>query len=220
MGTDKTKMIGAIVARDYRAAGIFQKYGIDFCCGGKRTIDDVCQEKGIASDLVEADLATLSATVSTKAHDFASWSTPFLVDYILNKHHHYIRTIAPQISMYAEKVAMVHGEWRPETKVIALKWKQLVGELLEHMEIEEQDFFPDIRQEIKPATSFTGLEADHEQAGQLMADIRELSDDYTPPAGACTTYRVLYATLQEFEENLHEHVHLENNVLFTRVTEA
>jgi regulator of cell morphogenesis and NO signaling len=161
-------------------------------------------------------------------HDFASWEPTFLMDYIRNIHHSYVRKAGPQIAAYAAKVARVHGEAHPETVEIATVFHGLLSELMDHLEKEEQRLFPayqaflslgtdqqSARQELE--TTLNELEDEHEGAGQAMARIRALSNDFTPPADACNTYRVLYALLEEFEGDLHQHVHLENNVLFVQI---
>lgn len=224
--------VGSIVAQDYRAASVFKKFGIDFCCGGGKSVAKACADKGVDQAQVEAALATLDQIpVPASRLDFNSWNLPFLTDYIVNVHHRYVLDTVPQILAFAKKVAKVHGHAYPETVKIAELFTTLGQELLAHLDKEEQVLFPYIqrlwhtRSEhgklIAPAFGSARnpihmMELEHETAGEIMAEIRQLSNDFTPPESACNTYRVLYAMLEEFEQDLHQHVHLENNILFPK----
>lgn len=221
--------VGEIVAHDYRTAEVFKRFGIDFCCGGKKPLSKVCQDKGVAIEELQEALLALDASPVTATLPFDEWDLPFLAEYIVNVHHQYVRVKVPLIIQYAEKVARVHGERYPENMKIAELFMDLGHALLLHLQKEEEILFPYIKNlaqsETNPvlaaAFSVNGpiqvMEMEHEEAGELMDDIRQLSHDFTPPEGACNTYRVLYSLLQEFEEDLHQHVHLENNILFPKV---
>lgn len=224
------RTIGEIVAEDYRAAQVFKQYDMDFCCGGGRTVKEACEKKGIAVDDIAADLAMLGGS-SGRADNYKDWSPGFLVDYIMNNHHNYVRNKLPEIQQYAQKVAKVHGSSYPENIEILSVFKRLAPELLHHLEKEEQVLFPYIKELVEadrnnkkpPAPNFGSaehpvkmMEAEHEEAGEAMEQIRQLSNDFTPPEEACATYRVLYANLEEFRDDLHKHVHLENNILFPK----
>lgn len=224
--------IGELVAQDYRRAGVFKQYGIDFCCGGDRTLEAACEKEGVALDEVEQALHIADARGSTPAIRPGTWSPGFLADYIVNEHHTYVREQIPVLRSFARKVARVHGDAHPEVVEIAERFDELAAELLRHVQEEEDVLFPYIkalaaeqgpeRECAAPGTareSIQALEDDHEHAGALMREIRARSGDFTPPDGACNTYRALYAKLEEFEEDLHRHVHLENNILFPE-TEA
>lgn len=221
--------IGEIVAQDYRTASVFKRYGIDFCCGGKRSVADACTEKGVDLATIEQELSELVQQPSALQMSYKDWAADFLTDYIVNRHHTYVRKAIPEITAYAEKVAKVHGKGHPETLEIFYNWKALASELESHMLKEENILFPYIKQLAKvdenqvltpPFETVQNpvnmMEMEHEDAGDLMRKIRELSSDFTPPQDACTTYRVLFNLLEDFENDLHEHVHIENNVLFPK----
>jgi regulator of cell morphogenesis and NO signaling len=224
--------IGEMVAEDYRTAGVFKRFGIDFCCGGKRPLTEACLEKGVEVRAMEEALAILQQQPVQSQNNYRDWPAGFLADYIVNRHHGYIRKAIPQITDFAEKVARVHGKRNPETVDIFVHWKALAAELVSHMAKEENVLFPYIKTLSETDSCSCSLpsfgrvenpirmmEMEHEEAGELMHTIRLLSNDYTPPANACTTYRVLYSFLAEFEADLHEHVHLENNILFPKAIE-
>lgn len=224
--------IAEIVASDYRTAEIFKKHGIDFCCGGKKTIGKVCTEKNIDASKLEEEIFTLQTQPKDNEHNFNEWSFTFLSDYILNVHHTYVNNNLNLITEFAQKVARVHGDHNTETKDIARLWGDVVLELTMHMKKEELVLFPYIRNlenyskgELKvfPSSHFGTvknpirmMENEHDLAGSLMKDIDLLSNNFTPPAYACNTYRVLYAKLKEFQVDLHRHIHLENNILFPK----
>jgi regulator of cell morphogenesis and NO signaling len=227
--------VAEIVAEDYRTAEIFKKHGIDFCCGGKKTIAKVCSEKGIDSELLERDLQTVQEKPVDRQQDFKNWSLGFLADYIVNVHHTYVNNNLSLISEFADKVARVHGHHNTETVEINELWQQVVAELTPHMKKEELVLFPYIKNierfmngetDKVPQPHFGTvknpvkmMEHEHDVAGELMHRIAALSGNYSPPEYACNTYRVLYAKLKEFEDDLHSHIHLENNILFPKAIE-
>lgn len=224
------QMIGEMVAQDYRAAGVFKRFGIDFCCNGKRSLQQACKEKGIDSAMIEQELHALKQQPTALQHSYQDWSVDFLADYIVNRHHTYIRKAIPEITALAEKVARVHGKRHPETQEIFYNWKALASELESHLLKEENILFPYIKKMASANESSNPpfgsvqnpvrmMEMEHEDAGELMLTIRRLSDDFTPPEDACTTYRVLFNFLAAFESDLHEHIHLENNILFPKAME-
>lgn len=224
------KTVGEIVASNYRAADVFKKYGIDFCCGGGVGLSEICRRKSIKLADIENDLQSMTGQ-KDYSNDFDRWQLDFLIDYIINQHHAYVMENIPQIIQYADKVAKVHGENHPETIEINRLFYEAAMELDTHMQKEERILFPHIKQLVKakketasfPASHFGTvgnpikmMEMEHETVGDIFKKIATLSDDYTPPLAACNTYRVLYAKLQEFETDLHKHVHLENNILFPK----
>lgn len=220
--------VAEIVASDYRKANIFNQFGIDFCCGGKKPLSEVCQEKNVDLVTLEQALAQVSATPGSGIHwNFQQWDTAFLVDFIENAHHGYVRAQTPRLLFFGEKVARVHGQKWPEVLDIYANVRRIADELLTHMDKEEKVLFPYIKRLAgagpAPGAPFGTvqnpirmMESEHEEAGRLMHEIRVRSNDFTPPEGACNTFRVWYALLKEFEEDLHLHVHLENNILFPR----
>jgi regulator of cell morphogenesis and NO signaling len=224
--------IAELVANDYRTAEIFKKHKIDFCCGGKKSMAKACAEKNIDPQQLEEEILSLQNKTNQPAHNFNEWGLGFLADYIQQVHHTYVNNNLNLISEFADKVARVHGEHAPETKEIAGLWREVVAELTMHMKKEELLLFPYIKNlerfskgEIShlPSSHFrtiknpiSMMEQEHDLAGSLMKSIAVLSNDFTPPAHACNTYIVLYAKLKEFQDDLFQHIHLENNILFPK----
>jgi regulator of cell morphogenesis and NO signaling len=233
LGSPTLPTIAEMVASDYRKAAVFTRFGIDFCCGGKKNLADVCREKNLDRAEVEQALLSLDALPGGGIHwDFQSWDTNFLIDFIVNAHHSYVRNQLPRLMVFGEKVARTHGNRWPETREIFSLLQVLGPDLLAHMAREEEVVFPAIQNLVaatryrldtpKPAprnfeVPFGVLENEHEEAGEIMHRITTLSNGFTPPAEACNTFRVWYSLLKEFSEDLYLHVHLENNILFPRV---
>jgi regulator of cell morphogenesis and NO signaling len=231
---EQGQTIGELVAKDYRKAEIFKKYGLDFCCGGKKSVARACSEKGIDAAQVEKELNALTESPVSRSQDFAAWDLSFLADYIENTHHTYVRESLPALTEYTTKIARVHGQRHPELVAVAQHFAAVAAELTSHMPKEERILFPYIRQLNQAAKAGTTMERpgfgtiqnpinmmemEHEAAGNSMEAIRELTGGYTVPADGCTTYRLAFAKLQEFEADLHEHIHLENNILFPKALE-
>jgi regulator of cell morphogenesis and NO signaling len=217
--------VGQIVADDYRASQIFRAKGMDFCCGGKKTLSSVCKAKSIELDEVLKELSQLQDS-ETEQHHFNEWDLDFLADYIVQNHHSFVRKMLPELKFYAEKVAGVHGDSYPQLLEVLEKVNQLSYELLDHLEKEETDLFPQIKDMVQQQNSGLAkgslleiLEAEHENAGEIMAEIESLTNDFTPPEDACASFRVLFQNLEGFQKDLHKHVHLENNILFPKALE-
>lgn len=231
MSEVKEKAVGEIVKENFKAADVFSKHGIDFCCGGKIGLEQACNESGSDLSTVVLELNQLENQAGAGNFDFDSWELSFLIDFIINTHHNYIRKAVPEILPLAQKVAEVHGDLHPEVIQINHLFNTLVNELMSHMEKEEQILFPMIKKMVDPKTSqeeldnfhcgsvdgpISVMEAEHDNAGDVLKEISKLSSGYTLPEGACNTYRVLYGKLNEFENDLHRHIHLENNILFPK----
>ncbi|MGM0547296.1 MAG: iron-sulfur cluster repair di-iron protein [Bacteroidota bacterium] len=225
--------VGQIVKEDYRTAQVFQKYNLDFCCGGNRTIEEACEAENLDPKEIFKALDQLNQA-GPKEDNYDQWSLDFLVDYIVNNHHKFTRNKLPEIGRYAKKVAKVHGGRHEELNKIYYEFTMLHTEIFNHLDKEERILFPYIKQlveaekqGVKPddpafgmaANPITMMEEEHDEAGTSMAKIRRLSNDFTPPEDACTTYRLLYQNLEGFEKDLHKHVHLENNILFPKALE-
>lgn len=223
--------VGDIVSDNYHAAGVFREFGIDFCCGGHKTLQEVTAKKGIDPEQVAVKLSQISEGSTGNAENYNEWEPNFLIDYIVNTHHQFVRNKTEEVAAYAAKVAKVHGGRHPENIEIFQLFMSLSEELLEHIEDEEKNVFPLIKQlyqekkeEKASDTSLlknlqkqlSQMLEEHEGAGGLMAQIRDLSHEFTPPQDACATYRILYQNLEGFEKDLHKHVHLENNILFKK----
>lgn len=221
-----SKTLAQIVNENYKAANIFERYDLDFCCKGKRSLQNACEEKGLSVDLITSELNAFNKGESP-AIDFDKIPLAELADYIVATHHNYTKKELPQIFAYLQKVASKHGDRHAELKTIFEKFSELKDEMETHMRKEELILFPKIKELEKDIQnhSQTGLsiripimvmEDEHEYAGSLLKEIRSLSNDYNPPADACTTYRLCFAALQAFEIDLHQHIHLENNILFPK----
>jgi regulator of cell morphogenesis and NO signaling len=227
------KTLSDIVTENYQAARVFEKYGLDFCCGGKKQFGKACSEKGVNPEaLVEEIQKPYSAAERTLR--FNEWELDFLIDYIVNNHHQYVREMIPVVSAHVEKVAAVHGENHPETVDVAKIFGIIYKDLKQHMMKEEQILFPYIKYMVKAkqnnipaeapyfgqvAKPIKMMEAEHQAAGDGFEAIRKLTNDYTLPEDACNTFKAAYKELKEFEEDLHKHVHLENNILFPKSIE-
>jgi regulator of cell morphogenesis and NO signaling len=224
-----TSTLKSIVTEDFRAAAVFEKYSLDFCCKGGVTIDEACAARNVDASGVFADLDRLAGVPISAAERFGEWNTEALIDHILAVHHAYVREAIPVLSVHMEKVARVHGERHPELVLIAQHFATVAGELQDHILKEERVLFPYIRslavarREGKRAEAphfgsaanpIRMMEAEHVAAGDTLYTVRSLSNNYTVPEDGCTTYRVTYQELRQFEEDLHRHVHLENNILF------
>jgi len=219
--------VGEIAAKDMRKAELLKKKGIDFCCGGKKTLEQACSEKGLDVIRIKQELEDAAKLPPTTTHlDFNILKPSFLVDYIVNVHHAYVYQNAPVIEDLAHKVAAHHGSNIPALNKIYQKVAQLNAELIPHMRKEEQVLFPAIKfLESNGQSGFDSIsdpirfmEKEHDTAGNLIKDIRVLSDNYNAPEGSCNSLKMLYYKLEEFESDLLQHIHLENNILFPKVT--
>lgn len=234
MNLTQDKIIGDLVAEDYRAASVFGNYGIDFCCQGNRTINDACLKKGIDSSKVVKDLNEVLSVQSSGSIDYRSWPLDLLADYVEKKHHRYVEERIPVLKQYLDKICKVHGKHHPELFKINELFNESAGELTKHMKKEELVLFPFIRKMVAHKANGTEMIApsfgtvenpvemmmhEHTAEGERFRQIEELTSGYNPPADACNTYRVSFAFLKEFEEDLHLHIHIENNILFPKSIE-
>lgn len=231
---ENDETLGQIVAKDLRKAQVFKKYGLDFCCGGKKTVKEACAEKGLDVTKVEQELQQADKLPSSRPLPYGDWSLGFLADYIVNTHHTYVKKTLPDIRAYADKVMKVHGNHHPELLRIHQLVEDVNTELMAHMVKEERVLFPYIKElgaaknNAQPlhATHFgtvqnpiSMMEMEHEMVGKNLEEIRKLSNNYLLPDDACASYSLLYRMLDEFEEDLHLHIHLENNILFPKALE-
>lgn len=232
--SDSNKTVREYVVDDFRTAAVFERFGLDFCCGGGQPLSDACRSQNVDEAALRVELAAACAGPAGDAPDPKQWDLDVLSDYIVEKHHAFVRDALPALQQHSSKVAAVHGLNHPEMVRVAEIVGQVVEEMTGHMRKEEMILFPHIRdmararhdgQTLPPAPFGTVagpihvMEAEHDSAGAAMKEIRRLTSDYTPPADACTTYRVLFQELEAFEKDLHRHVHLENNILFPRAME-
>ena len=223
--------VGELVAGDFRTAAVFSKYGIDFCCKGNRTLEEVCEKKGLDSNAIEDELVAVLESKSDSSIDFKSWPTDLLIDYIEKTHHRYVEEKSIALLFYLDKLCKVHGQRHPELFEIALHFKICAGELAQHMKKEELILFPFVKKMYYALRDNTNIEQphfgtvdnpiammqdEHENEGERFRKIAQLTNDYNPPADACETYKVTFAMLKEFEQDLHKHIHLENNIVFPK----
>lgn len=226
--------LSQIVSKNFRAAGIFEKYSLDFCCRGNKSLSDACIEKNLIEEEILTELQNTEISSYSSFLRTAGWELDFLVDYIINNHHNYVRNSIPSILTYAEKVAMKHGENHPETIEIHSIFLRVSKDLKQHLMKEEEILFPFIKylvktekQKLKTERPYFGtlsnpinmMEAEHIIAGDSMSQIRKLTNNFNPPEEVCTTFKTYFNELKEFEEDLHQHVHLENYLLFPRAIE-
>ena len=225
MKTYKQTKIGDIVTQDFRAAEVFKKAGIDFCCGGSQSLEAACRDKKLDVAEIESELEKLENSELVSSHRFNEWKLDFLCDYIVNTHHQTVMKLLPELTFYTQKIAEVHGDNHPELSEIANLFAQVDTELRQHLRNEEEVLFPAIREVLKTNSAeskatiiseITRMTGEHEFAGGAMDKINELSHHYAVPEDGCNTYRVAYKLLEQFEDDLHIHVHLENNILYPK----
>ena len=225
MKTYKQTKIGDIVTQDFRAAEVFKKAGIDFCCGGSQSLEAACRDKKLDVAEIESELEKLENSEPGSSHKFNEWKLDFLCDYIVNTHHQTVMKLLPELTFYTQKIAEVHGDNHPELPEIANLFAQVDTELRQHLCNEEEVLFPAIREVLKTNSAeskatiiseITRMTGEHEFAGGAMDKINELSHSYAVPDDGCNTYRVAYKLLEQFEDDLHIHVHLENNILYPK----
>jgi regulator of cell morphogenesis and NO signaling len=221
--------VGDIVRKNPRASAVFKKYRIDFCCNGNRPFEEVCAEAGLEPAAIKEEITHSKEEAGAGLHA-DKWSLDFLIDYIIQNHHAYVLNALPGIEELLIKVNSVHGNDHPELSSIVTHFASLVRELMQHMQKEEQILFPVIKEmvagkkkSVKAPIPFGSvrnpimvMEEEHAGAGEDLENIRRLSNNFTAPSDACFSYRLLYKQLEEFEEDLHQHVHLENNILFPK----
>lgn len=215
--------LGQIVTDDFRAASVFKAAGLDFCCGGKKSLAEACSEKNINPDHVIGKLMELESSSGSRGHNFSEWSPSFLADYIVNTHHKYVLKNLPDLLFYTARIAQVHGDRHAELIEVADIFSQINSELLQHLRNEEEVLFPAVKRVMEHGTSadrnlirseIDRMSGEHEFAGGALDRINEMTRGYQVPDDACNTYRVTMKLLSEFEDDLHIHVHLENNILF------
>jgi regulator of cell morphogenesis and NO signaling len=218
-------LLGELVAEDFRTAEIFKKAGIDFCCGGKKTLEQACQEKNIDQKLIGEELKALASVPVAANLNFKDWDLDFLVDYIVNTHHKYVIKTMPDLIFYTHKIATVHGSRHPELVEVEKIFQQVNKELHQHLQQEEDVLFPAIKAALtqrsealraKISSEIIRMSDEHESAGGAMDKISELTDHYTLPGDTCNSYLVTFNLLNQFEDDLHIHVHLENNILYPK----
>jgi len=219
--------LSGIVLEHNEVIPVLEKYSLDFCCRGKRTLTEACAEKNISLSMVVSEMK--QATTKTKpVMPFTEMTADQLIGYILIHHHFYVKNTMPVIMSYLEKLVSKHGQKYPWMDEVYRLFTAVKEELEPHMQKEEMILFPRIKEiaalalvqkssghdAVYITAPIQVMEAEHDNAGQLLFRIREITNNYTPPEDACTTHIVCLEALKSFEADLHQHVHLENNILF------
>lgn len=232
MSIDTTSTIGQLVAEKPSRARLFEKIGIDYCCGGKRPLAEVAQEKGLDANTVARMLEAAESVGAgqTTEKDWTAASMSDLIDNIMVEHHQYLWEEMPRITFLTEKVANAHGDSNEKLREVASVFAEARAELESHMTKEERVLFPLIRR-LEAGETPDGhcssvrapiavMEAEHDSAGDALKILRDRTDNFTLPEWGCNTYRAMLDALETFEANMHTHVHKENNILFPRAIET
>jgi len=234
MNVDAGRTVRELAIEIPNATRTFEKLGIDYCCGGSRSLRDACRHAQLAVEEVVGALeqeSTFQSATNTDGQEVATGTLAQLAEHIVHKHHAYVKQEIPRIQQLLKKVVAVHGTAHPELGKIQQVFQELSAEMSSHMMKEENILFPYIaamesavnggRPKPRPAFGSVSnpvhmMELEHDSAGVALKTISELSGNYTPPEEACFSYKTLFTALKEFESDLHQHVHLENNILFPR----
>jgi regulator of cell morphogenesis and NO signaling len=219
--------VGELVRAVPSRSRIFENLGIDYCCGGKKPLAEVCRTKNLDPATVISMLAALASTPETVAVNPGTMGLSELCDHIEFVHHGYLKEELPRLDFMTRKVAAVHGDHEPRLLAVRRVFESFQAEMISHTKEEDETVFPAIRDleaggcdKASAVTSlrdaFAKLESEHDNAGAALAEFKNLTDSYTPPDWACNTFRALYDELAQLEKNMHQHVHKENNVLFPR----
>jgi regulator of cell morphogenesis and NO signaling len=233
MSMTAEKTVRALALENIAATRVFEKLGIDYCCGGNKSLEEACRASNLAIDQVidSLEMAEKAAHAAQKDRNWQVEPLADLVGHIENTHHKYTLAEMARLTPLLDKVCSVHGKNHPELHQVRAGFKSLVQELTTHMMKEERVLFPFIvrmeeaviqKEPVLPSpfgsvqNPVTMMEHEHDSAGNALRAMREASCGYTPPGDACISYQTLYKALADFEADLHQHIHLENNVLFPR----
>jgi regulator of cell morphogenesis and NO signaling len=230
---ESSSFVTDIVIHDYRTADVFRKYNIDFCCGGKWSLDMICQNKNLKTEVIIEELSKIvRQTSSNAALDFDNWDIDFLTDYIFNVHHLYLKRALPEVKEQVMKFLEEHRNKFPELEELETIINRFIKEIPPHMKREEEIFFPYIKQifhAYKHRESYAKLLIrtlrkpleevmlkEHETTGSNLHRLRTITNNYTPPNKACIAHKVTFAKLKELDDDLVQHIHLESNILFPK----
>lgn len=221
--------VADIVAQDFRASDVFRKHQIDFCCGGKIKLQDIENHYPVQPAILVAELNSLFSNQQPAAFAYNDWDLDFLADFIERTHHKFVKTEIPVLTAYLTKIAEVHGQNHPELPEVKNLFEGAAAALLTHLEEEEKVLFPLVRELAKSDKQASSSEQkeiltkklsklieEHENEGARFKTIARLTSNYSIPADACNTYMVAISKLEAFEKDLHQHIHLENNILFPK----
>jgi regulator of cell morphogenesis and NO signaling len=223
--------VGQLVSERPARARVFEKFGIDYCCGGKKPLEQACSDKGVDLQKVLDDLRAAEQQGSPDDTDWVKATMTELAEHIQQTHHAYLKQELPRLDAITNKVAAVHGDRHPEMVQVREVFVNLKAEMESHMAKEEMILFPLCRKLDTAKEAFAShcgsvqnpirvMIAEHEDAGHALEQFRTLTHDYTPPTDACNTFRALLDSLRQLEADMHQHVHKENNILFPRAIEA
>ncbi|MGD1107286.1 MAG: iron-sulfur cluster repair di-iron protein [Terracidiphilus sp.] len=226
-----TKTVREIALEQPHSIRVFELFGIDYCCGGRKSLAEACIARGVSVDAVQAALDSAANAAASLPVDWSQSPLQALIEHIVATHHSYVKAELPRLAALAQRVVNRHGDTQPHLPALQKIIAQLDHELTHHLAKEENVLFPYVAV-LEAAMAFGGaipdacfgtvanpiamMTSEHDAAGALLADIDRLSDHFTTPAGACPTYHAFYDGLKEFEQDLHQHIHLENNILFPR----
>ena len=226
---ETTQPIGEIVANFPTAGLIFKKYRIDFCCGGDRPLVEAVQAKGLDTEVIVAELNEIYQEAERRKERGTDWTAlgyAELVDHVVNTHHAYLKNELAGLGEFVARIRNVHGSGHPELLQLDDLFRKVKSELEEHMIKEETIVFPLIKQYAaeggrdilaKAVAAIDELEAEHSAVGEILSEMRDITSEYTLPPEACRTYTVTFQKLIELEDDMFQHIHLENNIMFPRL---
>ncbi|MGA9671569.1 MAG: iron-sulfur cluster repair di-iron protein [Terracidiphilus sp.] len=232
--TNLTQTVREIALEQPHSIRVFERFGIDYCCGGRKPLSEACIANKLSTDEVVAALDSAANMAASLPVDWSKTSLRPLIDHIVASHHAYVKRELPRLAVLAQKVVNRHGDTQAHLPAIQNAVAQLDEELTHHLAKEENILFPYIAA-LETALDSGGafpdacfgtvanpialMTSEHEGAGALLAEIQRLSNNFVAPVGACPTYHAFYDGLKEFQQDLHQHIHLENNILFPRAVE-
>lgn len=226
-------IVSDIVARNYRTADVFKKYEIEYCCGGKWPLETICMMKGIDINELQKELIMAARDLQIPAFlSFHDWNVDFLTDYIINIHHYYLKKTLPELKLQLDDFIEEHIKKYPELSQLKTSYDKLYKEIIPHIQEEEDLIFPYIKQvahAFENKDSYAALlvktlrkpidklmKQEHEIVNSIVFQLRALTGNYTAPEKACISHRVIYSKLKELDNDLLQHIYLENNILFPK----
>lgn len=230
MEIENNTKIGEIVRHNFKTAQLFEEHGIDFCCGGDISLSEACKSSNTDIDKLIDEIEAQMKVSDSESRYIDQLELGQLCEYIINRHHGYVNDTVPFLLMKLQKLCEVHGSAHPELFSIKEHFETMAGNLALHMKKEELSLFPlvqkiekfhknggrELLEAGKLQNTIAELEGEHQAEGERLAAIEKLSNNYTVPPDGCNTFEVTFRTLKEFEQDLHRHIHLENNVLFKK----
>ncbi len=229
MKIEKSTSVGSIVGENFKTANIFESKGIDFCCGGNQTIEVASSEKNVEIEPLITELEQAMQESDPETEYIKRLAFDELIDYIIKRHHNYVKEQIPIITQLLEKIASVHGDQHPEVFTIKDEFSKAANALASHTKNEEEELFPYIKMMVEAQRDekpflpiqdlilndlLNGLLDEHTVEGDRFDDLAKLTNNFAIPADVCNTYFVTFKNIKAFQDDLHRHVHLENNLLF------